>query len=300
MRVGILGVGIAGRARVRAVRDDSSLTLVGGYRGRFAAELEVSLYDTPGALMRSSDLLIVCSPSDTHADYVSQALDAGCHVICEYPLAPTADAAEALFARADAVGRVLHVEHLGVLSPTTRAAAERVREHGIVGGALDFTSGGSVWPGVREHALQQLERVHRWVAAVGALEATKVDAADGATLDLRLRFADAEVALRSRRGPDLARGQRWTVQTPAGVFEAHGAQATWRGAPLSTPWKGLFALDLRLALGGIREGRPPYVPRARELEVLRWVDAVASAAPGAWVPTPVQAQRSVAATLDLP
>lgn len=57
----------------------------------------------------SLDLVVIGSPSGTHAALASAALDAGLDVVVDKPLAVTADEGRALIARAQRLGRVLTV-----------------------------------------------------------------------------------------------------------------------------------------------------------------------------------------------
>jgi len=66
------------------------------------------------------DLVVILTPPATHAELVRAALDAGRHVLCEKPLAPTAAAAQALFDHAQASGRILLAAPFVQLSPTLR------------------------------------------------------------------------------------------------------------------------------------------------------------------------------------
>jgi scyllo-inositol 2-dehydrogenase (NADP+) len=54
----------------------------------------------------SVDLVVICTPSGTHAAHATAALDAGRHLVVEKPFARTADEARAIAARARAAGRL--------------------------------------------------------------------------------------------------------------------------------------------------------------------------------------------------
>jgi len=66
------------------------------------------------------ELVVLLTPPATHPALVRAALDAGRHVLCEKPLAPTADEARALFDHARAAGRTLLAAPFVHLSPTFR------------------------------------------------------------------------------------------------------------------------------------------------------------------------------------
>jgi predicted dehydrogenase len=53
------------------------------------------------------DIIDVCTPSSYHAQYTIAALEAGKHVICEKPLAPTPDEIKAMIAARDKSGKLL-------------------------------------------------------------------------------------------------------------------------------------------------------------------------------------------------
>jgi UDP-N-acetyl-2-amino-2-deoxyglucuronate dehydrogenase len=55
----------------------------------------------------SPDIVIICSPSGSHADQIERAIRAGAHVVCEKPVAMSARRASALDALARAHGRLL-------------------------------------------------------------------------------------------------------------------------------------------------------------------------------------------------
>ena len=60
---------------------------------------------------KSIDVVHVCTPLETHEMLIRQGLEAGCHVLCEKPLAETAEVTAELVSLAAARGRVLCVTH---------------------------------------------------------------------------------------------------------------------------------------------------------------------------------------------
>jgi len=68
-------------------------------------------YRDPLALIadRSIDAVAICSPATTHADLVVAAAQAGKHVFCEKPMAPTLDDADRAIAAARSAGVALQV-----------------------------------------------------------------------------------------------------------------------------------------------------------------------------------------------
>jgi predicted dehydrogenase len=79
--------------------------------------VDVDLTTSPDRAMDQSDLVLVATPDDTHADFVADALRRGCHVFVEKPIAYTRSRAEELFQLAEERNRVLCVGHLMVHHP---------------------------------------------------------------------------------------------------------------------------------------------------------------------------------------
>lgn len=72
------------------------------------------------------DVIHVCAPNATHAEFVLAALDAGKDVVCEKPLATSAASAFDLMTRADALGRVATVPFVYRSHAMVREARARV------------------------------------------------------------------------------------------------------------------------------------------------------------------------------
>ena len=275
----VLGVGIAGRARARAIADDPRARLVGVVVGRFAEsvadELEVPVLPDLDAAIERAEAVAVCTPSPLHPEHVEQVLGAGRHAVVEFPLAPSRAVGAELFARARAGNLLLHVEHIELLT----GAAVALRGHGPFHRAhVGFTSSGD--GDVESLVTSAVARLHRLIDAAGPLASAPVRSAHAS--DGRL---DAEVLLAS------GLVATFTVERRAGlprntVLELDGAHR-WRldgrdvtrdGAPVSLPDPGpLFLADQRAASARLHDGAAPYVDEATVLAVLGAVDALRDA-----------------------
>lgn len=126
MNLGLLGYGSIARSHVRAIQalqaHDARQPLgLRGVMGRlrepteqFAAEYGMPLATTDLDEMlgdQSIDAVIVCSPTDVHAEQTERALRAGKHVLCEIPLATSLADVDRLGRLADEVDRRLMVCH---------------------------------------------------------------------------------------------------------------------------------------------------------------------------------------------
>lgn len=272
-RVAIVGCGIAGRARARAIAVHPRAELVQVHRGRHAAELGVPVVGADEVL-EGVDLVVIASPSETHEGWVRRALDAGCHVVCEYPLARTEAAARRLLEHAAAVGRVLHVEHIELLAPTTRWLAEQVGA-GWTRSHLVSCSGGEAYDGGPQHAWSCLARLHRIVAVLGWPEAIAVERADGEGILATLRWGDGrELAFEAVRRPDVTRRMRWEVVTPSGRCAIVDRGAERDGVTVDLPASTLFLDDLDAAIRRIEGEDAAYLSDGRLLAVLALAESL--------------------------
>jgi len=103
--VGIVGLGgIAGHHAEQLT--DHSAELVGGVdidagaRQEFGEEWSVPTYDTLTAIVDELDAVVITTPNRYHEEYATTALDAGCDVLVEKPLAHSLDSAERIAAAA--------------------------------------------------------------------------------------------------------------------------------------------------------------------------------------------------------
>lgn len=119
-RVGIVGTGYAARKRAEALRDESRATLVaiaGQTPSRTTALAQAfiaePLEDWQRLAARSDlDLIFICTINQDHGPVVEAALQAGKHVVVEYPLSLDYAQAQSLVELAEVKGLMLHVEHI--------------------------------------------------------------------------------------------------------------------------------------------------------------------------------------------
>jgi predicted dehydrogenase len=118
LRVGIIGVGWPGMKHLEAFRKLEHVEVVAladvneKRLAQFNSTYQVpNLYTDPHELIARSDLDIVsmCTPNYLHAPLTVEALRAGKHVLCEKPLARTAEEGQTMIDAARETGRALEV-----------------------------------------------------------------------------------------------------------------------------------------------------------------------------------------------
>lgn len=129
LRVGVVGTGGISRAHAPAWRELGAelhaFSLVGAEA--YAAETGARLHPDLDSLLAAVDLVDVTTPTPSHPEIVRAALDAGCDVICEKPLARTPSAARELVEHARRTGRRLLPAHVVRYFPQYAVAREAIR-----------------------------------------------------------------------------------------------------------------------------------------------------------------------------
>jgi predicted dehydrogenase len=133
LRVGVWGVGAWGEKHARVYSGLPGAALAGVHdadvaRARIVAERHgVPAFATADELLRACDAVSVAVPTVAHRDAVERALDAGCHVLVEKPMAVTVAEADAMIAAAARAGKTLQVGHVERFNPALIAASPYVR-----------------------------------------------------------------------------------------------------------------------------------------------------------------------------
>lgn len=140
IQVGIIGTGFAACRRAEALLQSefASLVAVTGHTQEkteeFAAKYGVSLLNSWPELVSllNLDLVVICTVNNTHGAIAKAALNAGKHVIIEYPLSLDILEAEELINLARAKNLLLHVEHIEILGGLHQAIKEYLPKIGNV------------------------------------------------------------------------------------------------------------------------------------------------------------------------
>ncbi|KAK3588482.1 hypothetical protein CHS0354_012891 [Potamilus streckersoni] len=133
MGVVVVGVGIAGKIRIRDLKDpefnpDQCWKLI-GFISRRKHEIEgVDQLTEEEALTRSDvHAFIICTEPGAHQPLIRKALDNGKNVLVEYPVTISVAAAKELYQLAEQKDLVLHEENIALLSPAFEALEKKLK-----------------------------------------------------------------------------------------------------------------------------------------------------------------------------
>jgi myo-inositol 2-dehydrogenase / D-chiro-inositol 1-dehydrogenase len=146
VRIGIVGAGVMGAAHLRTIAGevtDADVVAVSDAdparaQAAAAGRPGIRALADPGELIRSAevDAVVIASPDPTHEAFVLACLAAGKPVLCEKPLATTAEASLRITAAEAALGRrLVQVGFMRRFDPGY-AAVKRELDEGNVGDAL--------------------------------------------------------------------------------------------------------------------------------------------------------------------
>lgn len=154
LRTLVAGLGNMGRSHAVAYHANPGFEIV-GMVNRSSVDLPAELRgyrihpSFPEALRElKPDLASICTYSDSHADYAVMALEAGCHVFVEKPLATTVADAERVVAAAKANGRKLVVGYILRHHPSWMRLIAEARKLGgpyVFRMNLNQQSSGATW-----------------------------------------------------------------------------------------------------------------------------------------------------------
>lgn len=157
LRVLVAGCGNMGASHARAYHRMPEFEVVGlvsrgpASRGALAAELGgVAQFGDYHEALRAArpDVVSINTYPETHGPFARAALEAGCHVFCEKPLATTVEEAQAVVEAARARGRKLVVGYILRVHPAWRRFIELARTLGkplVMRMNLNQQSHGAAW-----------------------------------------------------------------------------------------------------------------------------------------------------------
>lgn len=135
VRVGIVGAGYVSTYHIRALQELEWVDVVGVADPNQKLAREVAeKYNIPGVYATLEqmaearpDVVHVLTPPAFHASLALQALDMGCHVLVEKPMAETTEDCDRMIAKAREKGLVLSVNHSARLDPVILEALDRIK-----------------------------------------------------------------------------------------------------------------------------------------------------------------------------
>ncbi len=134
IKAAVIGVGAMGQHHARIYDQMPTVQLVGvadasAEAGQRIAQLRHTVaYTDYRRLLGEArpEVVSVALPTEFHHQVALDALEAGCHVLIEKPIAATEDQAQELIERSDVLGRKLMVGHIVRFDPAVRALKERL------------------------------------------------------------------------------------------------------------------------------------------------------------------------------
>jgi len=142
-RVGLVGAGYVSPYHIRALQTLPHVRIVGiaDVKVQRASDL-AQRFGIPRACAGLSDMADLCpdvvhilTPPGSHAHLAIEALQLGCHVLVEKPMAPTVEECDAMIAAAIKANRVLSVNHSARHDPVVIEALDLIRA-GVCGDVL--------------------------------------------------------------------------------------------------------------------------------------------------------------------
>ncbi|XP_062607221.1 biliverdin reductase A-like [Saccostrea cucullata] len=120
--VAVIGLGIAGRVRVRDLTNNTSYNNIQwclkGFVSRRSLEIDGAQQLTENEVFDRKDIdaILICTENGQHERLVRSGIENGKHVLCEFPLALSSNAAKEFFEQAEKKGVILHEENIGLLN----------------------------------------------------------------------------------------------------------------------------------------------------------------------------------------
>jgi biliverdin reductase len=309
LKVGLVGTGYVAKLRADILQADErvQITHINGH----TPEKNDSFCQTYGAQNCESwqdlvtqpelDLVIVMAINRDHGAIARAALQAGKHVVVEYPLSLDVREAEELIQLANAQDKMLHVEHIELLSGIHRAVKAALPAIAKPFYAR-YTSLAPQRPAPQKWTYQPelfgfpligaLSRINRLIDLFGQVKAVNGNSrfwggADSSSFytscvcTAQLKFASGLVAdIVYGKGEAIWKSDRTLeVRGETGAILIDGEQGTLMQIDQTYPIdmgsrRGLFAQDTAMVLAYLTTGEPLYVTPEESLYALKVADAV--------------------------
>lgn len=309
--VGLIGTGYVAKLRAEALQQDERshlVAIVGNTPEKtatLASEYEMeAMSDWQQLLERKDiDLVIICNVNRDHGAIARRALQAGKHVIVEYPLSLDVVEAEEIIALAKAQNKLIHVEHIELLGGLHLALKQHIPQLG----GLFYVRYSTIRPEnpaphkwTYNHQLfgfpliGALSRLHRLTDLFGKIETVNCHQRFWSKEEefYQTSFCFAQLCFNSGLLAQVVYGKGETLWESERKFEVHGEngglifdgeKGVLLEAQKTTPIevgtrRGLFAKDTSMVLDHLLNGTPMYVTAEESLYTLKVADAARLAA----------------------
>ena len=313
LKVGLVGTGYAAKLRAETIQADqrSQLVAVVGHTPEkteaFCQTHQTQAFKSWAELVEHPelDLVVISTVNRDHGAIARAVLQAGKHVVVEYPLALEVSEAEELIAFAQAQGKLLHVEHIELLGGVHQALRQALPKVGTVFYARYATINPQhpAPPKWTYHPelfgfplIGAISRLHRLIDLFGQVatvscqsrfwEAGKVSAVAGAS-PYQACICHAQLQFKSGLLAEVVYAKGETLWQAARTFEVQGDQGALifegengsfvqagQTQPLEVGGRrGLFAKDTKMVLDYLTEGTPLYLSASDSLYTLKVADA---------------------------
>lgn len=303
VRVGLVGTGYAAKLRAESLVGDrrAQLVAVAGHTPERVQALSQSYKAEAVASWAELvnrpdiDLVIVSNANSEHAAIGRAALQSAKHTIIEYPLALEVAEAEALLQLAAAQNKLLHVEHIELLSGVHLALKAALPEIGrplyvrYASLKVDRPAPQKWTYSARLFGfplLGAVSRIHRLTNLFGAVQSvscqsefwysSQPDFFTSCLCTAQLRFQSGLIAeVIYGKGEAIWQAERsFQVQGSSGAIVLQGDEGQLLQAHRSVPLdmgsrRGLFAKDMAMVLDHLTTGAPLYITALESLEALR-------------------------------
>lgn len=239
VRVGLVGAGAIARTHARALHAmaaDVVVTSTGSSAERLAAEHGFDAAAGLSELIDAVDVVLVATPTPTHAEIALAAIAAGKDVICEKPLARTAAGAQLVVDAAAAAGVRLYPAHVVRWFPVYAAVHEAVRSTGEAVERIDLARSVATPPQgswfldeaasggvVMDLGIHDIDQAIWLAGPVATVSAVLWSPPERATLELT-HSGGTDSRVEAIWGPDLE------LSTSLSVVRQGGPDIVWRGA----------------------------------------------------------------------
>ena len=310
IKAGIVGTGYAANQRAQTLQADSrsELIAVSGHTPettqQFAHTYETVAVDSWQEVVEHPqvDLVFICTINRDHGAIARATLEAGKHLVIEYPLSLDPTEAESLITLAQAKSKLLHVEHIELLGGLHQALRQSLPKIGNPFYARYVTI-------VPKHPAPKrwsyhpelfgfpfnaaLPHIHRFTNLFGSVASVSCQSqfwnlSDYYTACLctaQLRFSNSLIAeVTYGKGDRFWQSLRnFEVHGEEGTLVFEGQQGTLiRGEERTSievaGRRGLFVQDTNMVLDNLIKGTPLYVSPTESLYALKVADAARKSA----------------------